>query len=172
PAGAARGRGRGAGRDPDRGGGTGGHIYPGLSLAAALREAVAREGGRAEIHFVGTRRGLEERVIPPAGYRLTTLPALGFPRGRGVRQLPAWVRSLSVNGYTWLRALALVAAFRPHVAVGMAGYLTGPVLLAARLLRVPTLVHEAHAWPGAANPLAGRYDHPVAAGFHSPPSGL
>ncbi|WP_304172539.1 undecaprenyldiphospho-muramoylpentapeptide beta-N-acetylglucosaminyltransferase [Limnochorda pilosa] len=153
-------------------GGTGGHIYPGLSLADALREAVAREGGRAEIHFVGTRRGLEERVIPPAGYRLTTLPALGFPRGRGVRQLPAWVRSLSVNGYTWLRALALVAAFRPHVAVGMGGYLTGPVLLAAHLLRVPTLVHEANARPGVANRLAARFVRHVAVGFEAAASGF
>lgn len=148
-------------------GGTGGHIYPGLSLAAALREQAAAEGSQVVIRFAGTRRGLEERVIPPEGYGLITLPAAGFPRGRSLRHLPAWIASLAVNGYTWLRALALVAAFRPQVAVGMGGYLTGPVLLAAHLLGVPTLVHEANARPGVANRLAARFVTHVAVGFEA-----
>ncbi|HEY8531470.1 MAG TPA: undecaprenyldiphospho-muramoylpentapeptide beta-N-acetylglucosaminyltransferase [Limnochorda sp.] len=146
-------------------GGTGGHIYPGLSLAAALRALAAEKGRQVVIRFVGTRRGLEERLIPPEGYSLVTLPAAGFPRGKGPRQWPAWLASLTVNGYTWLRSLGLVARFRPHVATGMGGYLTGPVLLAAHLLGVPTLVHEANARPGVANRLAARFVDQVAVGF-------
>lgn len=153
-------------------GGTGGHIYPGLSLAAALKELAFREGSRVEVTFVGTRRGLEERLIPPAGYPLVTLPAAGFPRGSTLRHLPEWIRSLSVNGYTLLRALLLVARVRPQVAVGMGGYLTGPVLLAAHLLRVPTLVHEANARPGVANRLAARFTDRVAVGFEAAARGF
>ncbi|BAS27707.1 UDP-N-acetylglucosamine--N-acetylmuramyl-(pentapeptide pyrophosphoryl-undecaprenol N-acetylglucosamine transferase [Limnochorda pilosa] len=146
-------------------GGTGGHIYPGLSLADALRERASREGWRARVVFAGTRRGLEERVIPPAGYPLVTLPSSGFPRGRGPRQWPAWACALAVNGYALARALLLVAGLRPHVAVGMGGYLTGPVLLGAHLLRVPTLAHEANARPGVANRMAARFVDRVAVGF-------
>lgn len=131
------------------GGGTGGHVYPALALA---NELVARGHERDTIRFVGARRGLESRVIPEAGYQIDLLPGRGFRR-----------RLAAANvGAAWdtLRALAqarrLVAGAHPKVVVGVGGYASVPSLVAARMHRIPMVVHEQNAAPGLANRLAVR----------------
>ncbi|MFJ9123608.1 UDP-N-acetylglucosamine--N-acetylmuramyl-(pentapeptide) pyrophosphoryl-undecaprenol N-acetylglucosamine transferase [Streptomyces sp. NPDC102340] len=127
-------------------GGTGGHIYPGLALADALRRAVPD----AEISFVGTERGLETRLIPEAGYRLHTVDMIPFDPSLGARRflLPA---ALVKSG---AQAKSVLRAQRAQVAVGMGGYPSAPVIVGARMAGLPSVIHESNAVPGRANRFA------------------
>lgn len=136
-------------------GGTGGHVYPALALALELRERGYR------LLWVGTRRGLEARVVPAAGITLHCLPMRGL-RGKGVaRQLWAMV----LLAYSLVSSLLLLLRVRPRLVVGMGGYASFPAAVAAWLLRKPLLLQEQNAVAGSANralaPLAGR----IASGF-------
>jgi len=125
------------------GGGTGGHIFPAIAIANAVRE---REPG-ADFLFVGAEGKMEMQKVPAAGYRIVGLPIRGFQRGQVLKNvgLP-WrlVRSM------W-KARRLVKEYRPHVAVGVGGYASGPVLAAAQRMGVPTLVQEQNSFPGKTN---------------------
>ena len=138
-------------------GGTGGHIVPGLALAGAVREA---EPG-ARVDFVGTERGLEKTLIPNAGYPLHMIDVLPLQRKLGIEPLlagPALVRA------TW-QARRLLRKLGADVAVGMGGYPSLPVIVAARSMRLPSLLHESGAVAGLANRIAGRLTHNVALSF-------
>ncbi|MER7399463.1 glycosyltransferase, partial [Streptomyces sp. NPDC000151] len=138
-------------------GGTGGHIYPGLALADALRRAVPD----AVISFVGTERGLETRLIPRAGYRLHTVDMIPFDPALGARRylLPA---ALLKSG---AQCRAILRAQGAQVAVGMGGYPSAPVILGARLAGLPSLIHESNAVPGRANTFAARLTPHIALAF-------
>ncbi|MEY9849595.1 UDP-N-acetylglucosamine--N-acetylmuramyl-(pentapeptide) pyrophosphoryl-undecaprenol N-acetylglucosamine transferase [Streptacidiphilus sp. BW17] len=138
-------------------GGTGGHIYPGLALAEALRRA----DPTAVVSFVGTERGLETRLIPQAGYRLHTVDMIPFDRSLGARRylLPA---DLLRSARQARRAIERQGA---QVVVGMGGYASAPAVLAARLAGLPSLVHESNAVPGRANVFAARLTPHVALAF-------
>lgn len=131
-------------------GGTGGHIYPALAVAEALR----RRG--AALLWLGSRRGLESRIVPGQGLRLCTIGVEGL-RGKG------WTRALwapfMLAAALW-QALRLMRRERPAVVLGMGGFASGPGGLAAWLLRVPVLLHEQNAVLGLTNrllaPLASR----------------
>ncbi len=137
-------------------GGTGGHIYPGLALAAAIR----RVEPSAQVSFVGTRRGLEGEVIPRAGYELDVVSMVPFT-GANRLVLPA---ALMRGG---LQARGLLRRRRADVAVGMGGYASAPLLLGARLARLPSLIHESGAIPGKANLVAARLTDHIATSFPS-----
>jgi UDP-N-acetylglucosamine--N-acetylmuramyl-(pentapeptide) pyrophosphoryl-undecaprenol N-acetylglucosamine transferase len=129
------------------GGGTGGHVYPAIALAGEL---VARTHPRDEIRFVGARRGLEARVVPEAGYTIELLPGRGLQRRFTLANLrAAWD---SVRAFA--RARRVVRDTQPSVVVGVGGYASLPCLVAARLARVPAVVHEQNAAPGLANRVA------------------
>ncbi|MEV0600925.1 UDP-N-acetylglucosamine--N-acetylmuramyl-(pentapeptide) pyrophosphoryl-undecaprenol N-acetylglucosamine transferase [Streptomyces sp. NPDC050315] len=138
-------------------GGTGGHIYPGLALADALRRAVPD----AVISFVGTERGLEKRLIPKAGYRLHTVDMIPFDPALGARRylLPA---ALLKSG---AQCRAILRAQGAQVAVGMGGYPSAPVIVGARLAGLPSLIHESNAVPGRANTFAARLTPHIALAF-------
>ncbi|WP_329562609.1 UDP-N-acetylglucosamine--N-acetylmuramyl-(pentapeptide) pyrophosphoryl-undecaprenol N-acetylglucosamine transferase [Kitasatospora sp. NBC_01266] len=138
-------------------GGTGGHIYPGLALAEALRRA----DPSAVISFVGTERGLETRLIPAAGYRLHTVDMIPFDAALGLRRylLPA---ALLRSGRQCQEILRAEGA---QVAVGMGGYPSAPVIVGARLAKLPSVVHESNAVPGRANRFAVRLTPHVALAF-------
>ncbi|KOG39414.1 UDP-N-acetylglucosamine--N-acetylmuramyl-(pentapeptide) pyrophosphoryl-undecaprenol N-acetylglucosamine transferase [Streptomyces decoyicus] len=138
-------------------GGTGGHIYPGLALADALRRAVPD----AVISFVGTERGLETRLIPKAGYRLHTVDMIPFDPSLGARRylLPA---ALLRSG---AQCRAILKEQKAQVAVGMGGYPSAPVILGARLAGLPSLIHESNAVPGRANQFAARLTPHIALAF-------
>lgn len=138
-------------------GGTGGHIYPGLALADALRRARPD----ARVSFVGTTRGLEGELIPAAGYRLHTVDMIPFDPALGVRRylLPAALLKSGAQARTVLREQGA------QVAVGMGGYPSAPVVLGARLAGLPSLIHESNAVPGRANQFAARLTRNVAVAF-------
>ncbi|WP_369201416.1 glycosyltransferase [Streptomyces sp. PU-14G] len=138
-------------------GGTGGHIYPGLALAEALRRAEPD----AVISFVGTERGLETRLVPEAGYPLHTLDMIPFDRALGARRylLPAALLRAGAQARAVLRDQGA------QVAVGMGGYASAPAVVGARLAGLPSLVHESNAVPGRANRFAARLTPHVALAF-------
>lgn len=130
------------------GGGTGGHLFPAVALAEQLR----REEPDSAVLFVGTERGLEFRLLPELGWPLRTVAMRGWV-GAG---LVARCKGLAGLGQSLLQSRRILAEFRPDVVVGVGGYASVPVLLAARLSGVPYLIHEQNAWPGLANRLLGR----------------
>ena len=125
------------------GGGTGGHIFPAIAIANAVREREAS----ARFLFVGAEGKREMQKVPAAGYDIVGLPIRGFQRDSLLKNvgLP-WrlVRSM-------LKARQLVRSFKPHVAVGVGGYASGPLLAAAQRMGVPTLVQEQNSFPGKTN---------------------
>jgi len=125
------------------GGGTGGHIYPALSIA---REFMRRHDG-AKVLYVGTRDGLEASLVPGEGLPFASIRVKGL-----VRKSPAdFVRGLFLLGWGLWGAARIVARFAPHVVVGTGGYVSGPVVAAAWLQRIPTLIQEQDVLPGVAN---------------------
>ncbi len=130
------------------GGGTGGHLYMGIALA---RELMRRDPA-SDFLFVGTLRGLESRIVPQEGFRLETIVSAGL-KGMGMFDL---VRNLSLIPRSLWQALRLIAAYQPDIVVGVGGYSSGPVVLAAWLRGKPTLVLEPNAYPGLANRLLAR----------------
>ena len=125
------------------GGGTGGHLFPGIAIARAFQRYMAE----SVILFVGTGRDLERRVISEAGYRHAVIRVRGL-KGMGIlRQL----RSLAALPGALMKAAAILWQFRPAVVVGVGGYAAGPVCLAARLLRIPVCLQEQNSLPGITN---------------------
>lgn len=144
-----------AGRVVIAGGGTGGHLYPGLALADAL---TAR--GHA-ITFVGTAGGIEARVVPESGYPLRLLPGRQM-RGGGAGRA-AMALATAVSGT--IRGLRLLGTVRPALVAGVGGYASVAVVLAARLRRIPTVLLEQNVIPGAANRSLARFAKRVCVGF-------
>jgi UDP-N-acetylglucosamine--N-acetylmuramyl-(pentapeptide) pyrophosphoryl-undecaprenol N-acetylglucosamine transferase len=129
-------------------GGTGGHIFPGISVAEALTGK-----GTGEVFFAGTPYGLEEKLIPQSGYRLAKIEAKPF-LGASVRAKAATLLAV-VRGT--LQARQLIKAEKPDAVLGMGGFASVPVVLAGLFLRVPCFLHEQNIAPGLANRLlAGR----------------
>jgi UDP-N-acetylglucosamine--N-acetylmuramyl-(pentapeptide) pyrophosphoryl-undecaprenol N-acetylglucosamine transferase len=130
-------------------GGTGGHLYPALALADAL---VARGHDRATIRFVGARGHLEETVVPDAGYAIDLLPGRGLQRRLTLANVVTLWEALVAT----VRAIGLVRRVRPAVVVGFGSYAALPTVIAARLLRRPTVVHDRDAAPGLGNRIGVR----------------
>ncbi len=129
------------------GGGTGGHLYPGIALA----EEIVRRG-EGEVLFVGTSRGIETRAVPAAGFRLETLRVSGLKR----MGLLGTLRGLLRLPLAWLRSFGILRRFRPDVVIGVGGYASGPLLLAAVLAGYPTAIQEQNSVPGLTNRVLGR----------------
>ena len=130
------------------GGGTGGHIFPALAIADAIK--VLRPA--SEMLFIGTRDKIEARVVPRSGYRFGSIWISGFQRGLHLRNFlfPLKIGVSLVQSYIHLRR------FKPHVAVGTGGYVSGPVLWMASVLGVPVILHESNSTPGVATRLMAR----------------
>jgi UDP-N-acetylglucosamine--N-acetylmuramyl-(pentapeptide) pyrophosphoryl-undecaprenol N-acetylglucosamine transferase len=138
-------------------GGTGGHILPGIALADEIRV----QKPSAEILFIGTAQGLEGKIVPAAGYRLELVDASGF-----VGKTPSGqARSLARLPAGFLQARALLKKHRARVVAGVGGYVSVPVLTAARSLGIPTLIHESNAMPGVANRFLNRFATATAVGM-------
>jgi len=139
------------------GGGTGGHIYPAIAIA---REYVARDAERSVV-FVGTEKGLEKTIVPKAGFPLELIDVSGL-KGKGGLDL---VRNVLRVPKGLVQAFRLVGKHKPGVVLGVGGYSSGPVLVAAKLRGIPTIIHEANAFPGLANRSVARFVTAVAVAF-------
>jgi UDP-N-acetylglucosamine--N-acetylmuramyl-(pentapeptide) pyrophosphoryl-undecaprenol N-acetylglucosamine transferase len=145
-------------------GGTGGHIFPGIALAREIR---ARRPD-AEILFVGSRHGLEATLVPEAGFALELVRASGFAGKR----LAAKVGALAELPAGFFGARRLLAGHGARAVAGVGGYVSVPVVAAARSLGVPTLIHESNAFPGIANRLLNRFATRTAVGVEAANSHL
>ncbi len=142
-------------------GGTGGHIFPGLAVA----EAMAAQAPLVRIEFVGStaRLGLERRIVPRAGLPLHLLPVLPL----NTSSLAARLRGLVVLPWGLVRALALLLKTRPNAVLGIGGYASGPLVLIASLLRIPTVLLEPNAVPGFTNRILKPFVRQAACAFES-----
>ena len=125
------------------GGGTGGHLYPGIAVA---RELLAREPD-ARVTFVGTAAGIEARVIPREGFELDLIRSAGL-KGKSLK---SWIRGAALLPVSALDAWQVISKRRPSIAIGVGGYSSGPVVGLAALRGVPTLLMEQNAMPGVTN---------------------
>ncbi|NTU67827.1 MAG: undecaprenyldiphospho-muramoylpentapeptide beta-N-acetylglucosaminyltransferase [Chlorobiaceae bacterium] len=134
------------------GGGTGGHLYPGIAMAAQLQKA---DPG-VSVSFAGTASGIEATEVPRLGYRLHLLPSRGLKRGRSLRDLVDNVGVLAGFVSAVLQSASLIRRERPDVVVGTGGYVSAPVLLAAQFMGRKTLIQEQNAFPGLTTRLLAR----------------
>ena len=124
------------------GGGTGGHVNPALAIAGTIKDRMPD----AEIAFVGTKRGLENTLVPREGYKLYHVDVRGFARKLSVKNIrAAWLALVSP-----VKAKKVIKEFKPDIVVGTGGYVSWPVLVAASRMGIPTAVHESNAVPGLA----------------------
>lgn len=140
------------------GGGTAGHVLPGIAVANTL---VGRGLGTSDIHFVGSRRGIEERLVGASGFDITLLPGRGIQRRltlENVRSIWGLIRALFM-------AFGLVRRFRPTVVVGLGGFASAACSLAAVVTRTPLVIAEQNARAGAVNRLTGRFAKACAVPF-------
>lgn len=130
------------------GGGTGGHLFPGMAVA---EEFLARDPAN-QVLFVGTERGIESRAVPAAGYRLELISAAGV-RGKGsLSKLKAGAMML----YGYAQSRTILKEFLPDMVLGVGGYASLPMVMAARGMQIPTFIHEQNAIPGMTNKLLAR----------------
>ena len=144
------------------GGGTAGHVLPALAIAEALVEA---GHPRASVHYAGSERGLEARLVPTTGFPMTLLPGRGIQRRLTLDNVGAVLGLLVAVG----RAVRLVGRLRPSVVIAVGGYASVAVSLAAALRRIPIVVAEQNAVPGAANRLIARFARASAVSFPGTP---
>jgi UDP-N-acetylglucosamine--N-acetylmuramyl-(pentapeptide) pyrophosphoryl-undecaprenol N-acetylglucosamine transferase len=138
-------------------GGTAGHVYPGIALADALRRARPD----ARVTFIGTPRGIEKDAVPEAGYPLEMIDVIPWSRTLGAKRFLAPPSAALATA----RARALLGTLAPGVVVGMGGYASLPVVLAARTRRLPAVLHEQNAIPGVANVVGARSARRIAVTF-------
>ncbi len=141
------------------GGGTGGHLFPGIALA----EEVVTRHPKNDVVFVGTDRGLEARVVPQNGFVFEAIKSRGL-KGMGLVKL---VLGLLLLPRSFFSALRLLRKYRPDVVIGVGGYSSGPVVLMAWLLRIPTGIQEQNALPGFTNKVLGKFVDAVFLSFEA-----
>ena len=124
-------------------GGTGGHIYPGIAVA----KEILNRSAASEILFIGTARGLENKIVPENGFEFSLINSAGLKNVGLIGKL----KGLFILPKSFLEARAIIKSFQPDVVVGAGGYVSGPVLLMASLMRIPTLVMDSNALPGFTN---------------------
>lgn len=137
--------------------GTGGHINPGIAIANKIKE----EDKNSKVLFIGTNRGLENDLVPRAGYELKTVNAYGIERKLTVqnfKRLYSTIKSIK-------EAKKILTEFKADVVIGTGGYICMPVILAANKLKIPTLLHESNAFPGVAVRLLSKKVNTVLVGF-------
>lgn len=145
------------------GGGTGGHLFPGVAVA---EEVLSRRAGNAVL-FVGTRRGIEARIIPRLGHDIAYIDVSGL-KGTGVARR---LQGLGRLPRALIQSAAIIRRFDPDVAVGVGGYASGPAILAAWLSGVPCALLEQNSVPGVTNRVLGRFAEsifttfPIGAGY-------
>jgi len=135
------------------GGGTGGHLFPGIAIA----EELLKRNPDNRVLFIGTNRGLEKKVLGRLGFELKTIDVEGL-KGRGI--LRVFNSLLKIPG-SLLESYRIIRSFRPDVVAGVGGYASGPAVLAARMMGIKTVIAEQNAVPGLTNRILGHFVHRI-----------
>ena len=128
--------------------GTAGHINPGIAIANKIKE----EEKDSKILFIGTQRGLENDLVPRAGYELKTIEAYGLSKQISISNLKKMYSTLKATG----KARKIIQEFKPDIIVGAGGYICGPVVWAAKKEKIPVILHESNAFPGKATKMLSK----------------
>lgn len=130
------------------GGGTGGHIFPAVSIANAIKE----QHPEAEILFVGAEGRMEMQRVPTAGYQIIGLPVAGFDRKHLLKNISVLIKLMKSQ----IKARRIIKEFKPDAAVGVGGYASGPTLKVAGSMGIPTLIQEQNSYAGVTNKLLAK----------------
>lgn len=130
------------------GGGTGGHIFPAVSIANAIKE----QHPEAEILFVGAEGRMEMQRVPAAGYQIIGLPVAGFDRKHLLKNISVFIKLMKSQ----IKARRIIKEFKPDAAVGVGGYASGPTLKVAGSMGIPTLIQEQNSYAGVTNKLLAK----------------
>lgn len=139
------------------GGGTAGHINPALAAAGYLK----MKQPDAEILFVGNKGGMEERLVPPAGYEIKTIHISGFQRKITPKNIARNIQTVARLASSSVESRKIIREFKPDVCVGTGGYVSGPVIREAAKLGIPCAVHESNAFPGMTIKMLAKHVHAV-----------
>lgn len=139
------------------GGGTGGHIYPAISIA----DEIKRRFSSAQILFVGAERGLEKTIVPDNGYAIELIPIHGFNRKKLLKNIKVMKEFKEGSR----RAADILKWFDADVVIGTGGYASAPLLKAAQKMGIPTYIHEQNAYPGMTNKMLEKHVKKVFLGF-------
>ena len=126
------------------GGGTAGHINPALAIAGYVK----KQNPDAEILFVGNKGGMEERLVPDAGFEFKSIIISGFKRSFGVKAVGHNIATVKRMFTSSAASKKIIKGFKPDLAVGTGGYVSGPVLRTAAKMGIPIIIHEQNAYPG------------------------
>ena len=137
--------------------GTGGHINPGIAIANEIK----KQEPNSEIIFIGTNRGLENDLVPRAGYELKTINAYGFNRSISIENM----KKIYQTFHSIKEAKKIIESFQPDVVIGTGGYICVPVGLAAKKKKVPLILHESNAFPGVAVKMLSSKANKILVGF-------
>lgn len=139
------------------GGGTGGHIYPAITLINKIRQNVPE----CEFLYVGTSSGLEADIVPKENIDFKTIEVQGFRRSLSLKNIKIFLKSLR----SVLKSYKIIKDFKPDVVIGTGGYVCGPVLMAASLMKIPTLIQEQNVIPGITNKILSKFVDAIAVGY-------
>jgi UDP-N-acetylglucosamine--N-acetylmuramyl-(pentapeptide) pyrophosphoryl-undecaprenol N-acetylglucosamine transferase len=139
------------------GGGTGGHIYPGVAIGKKILEKMPD----AKILFVGSKNGLEKKLVPREGFDIKYITVEGLNKKFTIKKIGSFFKVF--KGY--FQSLNIIKEFKPDIVVGTGGYVCGPVVLAASMKNIPTLIHEQNAFPGMTNKMLSRFVSKIAINF-------
>lgn len=131
------------------GGGTGGHLFPGIAVA----EEFLKRDPQSLVIFIGTKRGIEHRLLGPLGYELKEIDVEGL-KGRGVTAL---IKGMYAIPNSMWQSRRILADFRPDVVIGVGGYASGPAVMTAYLMGIPTAIAEQNALAGNTNRILGKF---------------
>lgn len=137
--------------------GTAGHINPGIAIANKIK----KEQPNSQIMFIGTTRGLENDLVPRAGYELKTIEAYGLSKRLTIQNIKKGIKTLQGLG----QAKKIVKEFNPDIVIGTGGYICGAVILAAKKYGIPTILHESNAFPGKAVKMLSSKVNTILVGF-------
>ncbi|MBI5055972.1 MAG: undecaprenyldiphospho-muramoylpentapeptide beta-N-acetylglucosaminyltransferase [Nitrospirae bacterium] len=140
------------------GGGTGGHVFPAVAIAKELRNSIAN----VKITFIGTARGIESKIIPKEGYDIRFIRSEGLV-GKNIFKTISSAMKIPTS---LSDARAILKELQPQLVLGVGGYSSGPVLLCASMMGIPTIIHEQNTLPGLTNKLLGKFVDTIAVTYH------
>ncbi len=135
------------------GGGTAGHINPALAIAGCVKQ----HEPDTEILYVGAKGGMEERLVPKAGYNFKSITISGFKRSMSLSAIKSNIITIKRTFSSSKEAKKIIKDFNPDICIGTGGYVSGPVIRSAYKLGIPTLIHEQNAFPGVTNKMLSKY---------------
>ena len=134
------------------GGGTAGHINPALAIAGYIKS----KRNDAEFLFIGNRGGMEQRLVPQAGFEIKSITISGFKRSFSPKSMLENVKTVSRTFTSSREAKKIIAEFKPDICIGTGGYVSGPVIRTAAKMGIPCIIHEQNAYPGITNKMLAK----------------